>query len=216
MYKGFIFDFDGLLIDTETPEFIAWQEVYSDYGYVFPDDLWYKTIGSNQDAFEPVQHLLSLKSNEVTGENIRQQHQQKFQKRLEDALPLEGVIDLLRFANSHAIKCAVASSANKKWVTSHLQKTNLLTYFAVICTQEDVKRVKPSPDLYLLAMQNLCIHPSEAVAFEDSPNGVTAAKAAGLYCVAVPNPTTRILSFHHADEVLPTLCEFIDNLKFNH
>lgn len=68
-------------------------------------------------------------------------------------------------------------------------------------------RVKPFPDVYQAILTDLRLFPEEAIAFEDSPNGIQSAKAAGLYCVAVPNPITRLLNFSQADWVLPSLSD---------
>ena len=70
---------------------------------------------------------------------------------------------------------------------------------------DDVQITKPDPDLFLSVVECLGVSAQQAIAFEDSPHGVTAAKQAGLYCVAVPNPVTRQLSLAHADLVLESL-----------
>jgi HAD superfamily hydrolase (TIGR01509 family) len=211
IYKGFIFDFDGLIIDTETPEFIAWQEIYAEHGYEFPADLWQLTIGSNQDAFDPVQYLINLSNTELSQE-IKQHHKTVFFSKLEGSTPLPGVVDLLKYAELRQIKCAIASSATRNWIDLHLKRTNLLSYFLSICTQEDVSRVKPFPDLYQLATSRLNLNHSEVIAFEDSPNGVSSAKSAGIACIAVPNSTTRNLPFPNPDKIIQSLQDYVELL----
>ena len=98
--------------------------------------------------------------------------------------------------------CAVASSSSLGWVEGHLVRLGLREHFTGIRCRDHVKRTKPDPDVYLAALEHLGLRPSEAIAIEDSPHGVSAAKAAGLVCVAVPNEVTRPLDFSHADLVI--------------
>lgn len=93
----------------------------------------------------------------------------------------------------------MASSSSRSWVAGHLERLGLLERFALLRCSEDVARHKPFPDLYLSALQHLGVEPDQAIAFEDSPNGVRAARAAGVFCVAIPNPVTAQLESKHAN-----------------
>jgi putative hydrolase of the HAD superfamily len=106
------------------------------------------------------------------------------------------------------IKLAISSSSNLAWVKGHLSRLNLLEYFDEICTCEDVNRVKPLPDLYLLALLKLGILPDEAIVFEDSPNGAIAANSAGIFCIVIPNPISRNLDISMADMIISNLEHF--------
>ncbi|MFQ5415617.1 MAG: HAD-IA family hydrolase [Myxococcota bacterium] len=119
--------------------------------------------------------------------------------------PMPGIPACLRAARRHRLGVAVASSSPRSWVAGHLERIDLRSFFDAISAEEDVRRVKPAPDLYLHATAALGVLPGAAVAIEDSPNGVEAAKAAGLVCTAVPGPMTRHLRFDAADVVLDTL-----------
>jgi len=99
----------------------------------------------------------------------------------------------------------VASSSTTQWVHGHLRRLNLIHHFQTLCTREDVAEVKPDPELYALAVSRLGVEPHEAVALEDSPNGIASAKAAGLFCVAIPNPLTAGMSLSAADIRVPSL-----------
>ena len=92
-------------------------------------------------------------------------------------------------------------------MTGHLETFGLLDRFRLIRCRDDVVHAKPAPDLYLSALEGLGVSASEAIAIEDSPNGSVAAKAAGLYVVAVPNGVTRQLQFERADLVLTSLAD---------
>jgi len=93
-------------------------------------------------------------------------------------------------------------------VNRNLDKFGLREHFDVVCTRDDVSTVKPDPALYLLALEKLDVGAGEAIAFEDSPNGILAAKRAGIFCIAVPNPLTERLSLDQADRRLKSLEEF--------
>ena len=120
--------------------------------------------------------------------------------RLVDQLPLQpGVARYIADAQAMGLKLAVASSSSRQWVAGHLERLGVMDRFDAVLTRDDVTRTKPEPDLYRAALTGLGLSPGEAIALEDSPNGVTAAKRTGLYCVAVPNPMTRDLPLDHAD-----------------
>jgi HAD superfamily hydrolase (TIGR01509 family) len=120
---------------------------------------------------------------------------------------LPGIREAIEEATRLRLKLAVASSSSRAWVTGMLNQVGLVPYFDCIYTSDDVSRIKPDPELFRAAVNGLGIQPHEALAFEDSPNGVTSAKAAGLFCVAIPNTITSTLSLDHADLILPSLAE---------
>ena len=129
---------------------------------------------------------------------------------------LPGVTDLLDEALSHGVPCAVASSSESSWVCGYLDRFEIADRFAAVVTRDMVPRPKPAPDLYVEACRRLGAKTDECVALEDSVNGVTAARAAGLYCVAVPNPVTTRFALDRAHYIAPSLSEVrletIDNL----
>jgi beta-phosphoglucomutase-like phosphatase (HAD superfamily) len=120
---------------------------------------------------------------------------------------MPGVVEYLDKAVEIGLKIGLASSSDRAWVVNHLTELDLIHYFDVVCTLEDVKLVKPDPDLYQKAVAGLDLLPDQVVAFEDAPNGILAAKRAGLYCVAVPNSVTRSLDLSGADLILDSFCE---------
>lgn len=118
---------------------------------------------------------------------------------------MPGVRELIEEATTRGVRLAIASSSERAWVVDHLAGIGLLECFEVIACAEDVAATKPAPDLYEKALRSLGVSPDRAIAFEDSVYGVAAAKAAGLFCVAVPNRVTRHLPFSNADLVAETL-----------
>jgi HAD superfamily hydrolase (TIGR01509 family) len=117
------------------------------------------------------------------------------------------VLQYIADAKRLGLKLAVASSSDRAWVERHLERLGLLKEFDCIKCAEDVEQVKPNPDLYLAVLDELGLRALEAIALEDSPKGITSAKAAGVFCVAVPNALTRQLATDHADLRLDSLAE---------
>jgi HAD superfamily hydrolase (TIGR01509 family) len=208
MIQALIFDFDGLILDTETPEVKIWQDLYARHGQEFPLDEWVRTVvGSTVANLDPVGKLAQL-----TGLPLDQQalHEQAWRTRLEwqaSLQPLPGVADYLDSARRLGLRLAVASSSPHDWVDGYLRRLEFFDLFDAIICREDAPRIKPAPDLFLAALTALHVRAGQALAFEDSPNGVRAAQAAGLRVVGVPNPVTARLGPLPADLNLASLAD---------
>ena len=197
--KALIFDFDGLILDTETPEVDVWSEIYSEHGFDMPFDLWAETIGGyGISTFNAAAHLNQLAGHSLDVEALHIRYQAESKKRIAANPIREGVLDYLTTARHLNISCAVASSSTHQWVDTHLARLGLIQHFEKVICSEDVApgRTKPNPDLFLKALDQLQVHASEAIVFEDSPNGVTAANRAGIFVVAIPNPLTSRLPMY--------------------
>jgi HAD superfamily hydrolase (TIGR01509 family) len=193
LIKALIFDFDGLIVDTEMPALQAWQQVYEEHGHTIDHNNWVEYfLGS---AFDPLRHLHEL-CGEGFAPEIANARRDLIKTELCNAKPLlPGVTQWLNAAERLSLRLAVASSSRRPWVSHHLERCGILGRFEVICTREDVKDVKPAPDLFLLAAQQLGVEPHEALVLEDSPNGLRAAQAAGMQCIVVANTLTVKLEF---------------------
>jgi HAD superfamily hydrolase (TIGR01509 family) len=208
--KALIFDFDGLILDTETPDVRAWENIYAEYGIPFPIESWGQIIGGmGASDFDAAVHLQSLVTDplDLAGLQTRQNH---LSHSLVDQQPvLPGVMDYLNDAKHLGLKLAIASSSRHAWVDSHARRLGVLDYFDHVICADDVGpgRTKPNPDLYLLALERLRVRKGEAIVFEDSPNGVRAAKSAGIFVVAVPNPVTSLLAIENANLTLRSLAD---------
>jgi HAD superfamily hydrolase (TIGR01509 family) len=207
LIRGIIFDFDGLILDTESTVYQSWREFYQQYGQELPFEEWGQVIGrSSNEHFDPLARLEALLGQELD----RAAGEQRLQRELELVMLqpiLPGVLDYLNAARRLGLKLAVASSSDIEWVGWHLDRLDLRRYFNVVHTSDDVTQTKPHPELFQLALASLGLAATEAIVLEDSSNGVTAAKQAGIFCVAVPNALTRQLPLDHADLRLNSLAE---------
>jgi HAD superfamily hydrolase (TIGR01509 family) len=204
MIKALIFDFDGLILDTEVPEYESWLDLYQSYGCILPLEKWLECIGT-ADAFNPYEELEMRLGKPIDRAAVRLQRRVRFAELMADQTILPGVQDYIATAKQLGLKLAVASSSPRDWVVGHLSRFGLDSQFDAICCGDEVKFTKPDPALYLAALQKLEVQAHEAIAFEDSPNGILAAKRAGLFCVAVPNALTRQLSLSLADFEMSSL-----------
>lgn len=210
--QGIIFDFDGLIIDSETPIFQAWQKLYQVYGQSLKMEDWVDVIGKSPEDHDPLQALLDSAGDEIDEANARQRVSRWERANVEGQEPLPGVEEVIAAARLADLKLGIASSSSTRWVHAHLRRLGLYDYFDVICCADHVEQAKPHPALYRMAVEKLALEPEQVIVLEDSPNGVLAAKRAGLYCVAVPNRMTRGLSFQHGEHQPDMMLESLTDL----
>jgi HAD superfamily hydrolase (TIGR01509 family) len=203
--KALVFDFDGLIVETEEPIFRAWQRIYREHGQELPLELWVTIIGTASGPFDPIRHL-----EERVGRPLDRQRFDQLERRYyEEATAMQrlmpGVAEYLQDARRLRLGVGIASSSRRAWVVGHLQRFAIADAFDVIVCREDVTQTKPDPQLYLEAVERLRVMPGEALALEDSTNGIAAARAAGLHCVAVPTVMTAGLDLSRADLTIASL-----------
>lgn len=206
MIKGIIFDFDGLILDTESHQFELFQQLFEEHNVELPFERWLACIGTKTD-FSLFSYLTEQSIDEISEQQLRSDFHQQFVSGLAELEAREGVIEYLKEAKELGLSIGLASSSDKEWVRGHLSNLGLLDYFDCILTSDDVEYVKPSPELYIKAVNCLGLKPDECIAFEDSVNGMTAAKAAGLTCFIVPNFVTSHMTFNGMDGRLNSMIE---------
>jgi len=207
MIRALIFDFDGLILDTELPDFLSWQETFREYGGYLSLSAWATCIGTSEDAFDPLDFLEAQLGQPVDREAIRSKREQRKTELVEKQLILPGVERYVTDAKRLGLKLGLASTSSRDWVTGHLSRLGLTEHFDCIKCANDVRHVKPDPELYHAVLDALDVRADEAIALEDSPNGILAAKRAGIFCVAVPNSLTQHLSLDQADLRLDSLAD---------
>jgi HAD superfamily hydrolase (TIGR01509 family) len=206
LIRALVFDFDGLILDTEEPVYRSWLEVYQAHGEELPFERWVQIVGSTTAGFHPQHHLEERLGRSLPKEVLDRRIGRRTEMILaQEVLP--GVVRYLEEARTMGLKLGVASSSTSDWVRGHLARLGILERFDCMRCRDDVPNAKPEPDLYLAVLECLGVRASEAIAIEDSPNGVLAAKRAGLRCVAIPNSITARLDLGQADLLLGSLAE---------
>ena len=203
--QALVFDFDGVVIDTEAPDFVTWRRVFEDHGVSLDRELWETFIGSGLGSFDVYSHLEEIVGRAIDLDGVRTARRARYLGVVEANPVLPGVADLISGARALGLKLGVASSSRRDWVEGHLDRRELLGYFDAVRCRDDVSAAKPDPELFTSAVTALGVAPEDAIAIEDSANGVTAAKRAGMFCVVVPNAMTISMRLDHADLRLDSL-----------
>lgn len=205
--RAFLFDFDGLILDTETASRAGWRWLYEQHGQALPDDLWIQVVGTH-GAWEIWGHLEGLVDAPLDRDAWNARRYEHELSLLEAEKLRPGILDYLAYAGAHGIKRAIVSSASRRWIDMHLERLEQAVGWDTIITAErDASRAKPNPTMYLEALDVLGVSAADAVVFEDSRNGVAAGKAAGIFVVGVPNAVTRDFGLEEADLVVDSLAD---------
>ncbi|HRE47972.1 MAG TPA: HAD family phosphatase [Aggregatilineales bacterium] len=212
--RAVVFDLDGTIIDTETPDYEAWREVYQRHGLDVSLDLWkqrvgFATIDGVSDVFDPQRHLERLTGKPLTAHEREAQHVRYLA--LCAAQPiLPGVRELIEAVAARGIPLGLASNSDRPWVEHWLTHVRLRSYFTCVYTRDDVSKPKPAPDMYEAVVACLGLPAESCLAIEDSPTGMRSALSAGLRVVAVPGPLTIqlarptvALTLTRLDEITP-------------
>lgn len=207
--KALLFDFDGLLLDTETPDYEVWCSIYREHGFELPREKWGSIIGTSMAFFDAAEHLSLLTERRLDSASLRDRHSLESHAMTFMQPVMPGVLDYLHEAKRLGLKMAIASSSSHSWVDTHAKRLGIFDYFDNVITSDEVgiNRTKPHPDLFLLALDRFKVRANEAIVFEDSPNGVRAAQAAGIFVVAVPNSVTSLLTIENANLTLNSLAD---------
>jgi HAD superfamily hydrolase (TIGR01509 family) len=206
--RALIFDFDGLILDTEVAIFDAWRELYQSHGFTLTIETWAQCVGSDFGHYDPQVELEQFVGRTLDWQPLIDQRRKRVNDILTGKEPMPGVRDRLREAQDHGIVCAVASSSSHHWVDGWLAKLGLSSYFSHTTCLEDTGKAKPDPSLFLHAAAALKSDPAETIVLEDSLNGLRAAHAAGMRCIVVPCEVTKHLSFDGAWRHYQSMEEF--------
>jgi len=206
MISAVIFDFDGTIIDTEWSEFTTVQDEFRSHGHEYELETFLEGVG-RADGRHWADVLQELTGPRADIEEIKERRKRAHRELIETTDLRPGVVHLMERAEQKRKALAVASSSPISWVERHLADRGLVDRFDVIATRDLVERAKPWPDVFLVAAEELAVDPAACLVIEDSHHGVAAAKAAGMVCVAVPNPVTIGSDFSAADIVLDSLTD---------
>jgi HAD superfamily hydrolase (TIGR01509 family) len=203
MIRALIFDFDGLIVDTETPLIDAYAEVHAAHGVAFDRGAFIRSVGHADYAFDPW-HGFSPHADRAALEFQRR-------ARKDDAMLrqpiLPGIVALLDAARERDLRVGLASNSSHDWCEGHLRRLNLHDRFHFFGCRGDTPSPKPEPDIYKHVLNHFGLRGQEGIAFEDSHTGTLAAKRANLWVVGVPNASTAHHDFSNAHLKLNSLAE---------
>jgi HAD superfamily hydrolase (TIGR01509 family) len=209
---GILFDFDGLILDTETPIFRAWQEMFRSYGQELLLNEWAEILGKSLDVVGPAEIFVENIPDVNERKKVLKEVSNRELELVNEQMPLPGAVELIQKSKQHGLKLGIVSSSDEEWIHTHLDRLGLDLYFDHTSCADEVELAKPDPALYHLGLKKMELRPEKIIVLEDSPNGVLAAKRAGLYCVAVPNELTKQLPYYQnggtPDMILETLLDF--------
>ena len=197
--RAVIFDFDGLIVDTESTGYHTWREIFAEHGHELPVELYAQVVGTDfNTSYDPRRDLEERTGRAFDWEAVEVQRKTRERDLRKHLQLLPGVADRLQEADALGLRIAIASSSPRTWIDSWMDQLGLHDHFHHISTVDDTGKVKPDPSLFLHAAEKLGVSTEEAVIFEDSLNGLRAALAAGIRCVVAPGPMTRHLDFEGA------------------
>jgi HAD superfamily hydrolase (TIGR01509 family) len=199
-FDAIIFDHDGTLVDTESPDFEACQILCAEQGIELPLEYWAKTVVGHMNGYDVMYEEL-LRPSGMSRDQMRWRLDQLWAETQKKTSLMPGVLVLLNELKRHGYRLAVATASDRQWTDRWLSHFNLLPYFEVIATGDEVPNNKPAPDVYLHAATQLGVEPGRCLVFEDSVAGIQAAGAAGMIVVAVPSHVTQTLDFKGAHAI---------------
>ena len=206
-FSAVLFDFDGVLVDTEWAIYQSWKRVFEAHRHPLPLEIYTRCIGSDFATWSPKSHLEELTGLAFDWHDLDVRRQEEIMADLTHEGPMHGVADLLGDLTATRMPMAVVSSSSHRWVDGWLEKLGLAGHFHTTVCRGDAPQIKPAPDLFLEAAERLRVKPADCLVIEDSLNGVKSAKAAGMSVWVVPNRVTECLDFSFADRVLRSLAE---------
>ena len=200
--RALLFDFDGLIVDTEWPIYQAWCRTFRDHGHPLPLETFNQCIGTDFETWSPKTYLEELTGTPIEWDPLDEARQSSIEKDLEGAPAMPGIPEAISASSNRGLKLGVVSSSSHRWVDGWLKKIGLSEQIDLSVCRGDAPRIKPAPDLYLEAASQLELDPADCLVIEDSVNGIRAARAAGMPNVAIPNRVTACCDFSLADHVL--------------
>ena len=202
-----LFDFDGVLVDTELAIYQAWRRTFEAHGHDLPLAMYTRCIGSDFATWSPKTHLEELTGRGFDWHDLDARRQQEIRRDLTGEGPMPGAVALLGKLTAAGVPLAVVSSSSHHWVDGWLAKLGLARHFKEVVCRGDAPQIKPAPDLFLEAARRLAVAPAACLVIEDSRNGMAAAHAAGMPVWVVPNRVTAGLDFAVAERVFGSLDE---------
>ncbi len=210
--KAVVFDFDGLMIESESIAYKVWCEVLGQYGKNFTEEIYQNVIG--RGPLESVEYLIEVLDLPLAPQDyIETYWSERTERVCRDVVPAPGLLDLMQFLADRGLVLGVASNSRSRYVIEVLEVVGLAEYFGCVRCREDVIHGKPAADVYLAAAACLEVNPKRCLALEDSPIGLHAALTAGMRCIVVPNEALKSEDFSGAEGRFGSLSEVLATLS---
>ena len=211
--RGIIFDFDGVLVDTEWAIYQSWVHLYAREGQEISIATYSPCLGAGYSHWDPAAHLEKLTGKTYDWEKETPARQAMLEADLERMGLMDGAAELLDWCAEQGIPVTVASSSSRRWVQGWLEKLSIYSRFAGVFTRTDGYAVKPNPALFEAAQQCMELRKDDCLIIEDSENGTIAAQNAAIPCVAIPNRMTENSDFSRAAYRCASLRELLAQLQ---
>jgi putative hydrolase of the HAD superfamily len=211
--QAVIFDMDGLIIDTEWPDYQSWQELYAEHGHDLPMTEWIPFVGLWGPPLSLAQRLCELIGDGVDQEALHQRQRVRCRELVRQSMtPMRGFVELMEWLTVHDLRRGLASTSSRDWVDRVVDGLAVRHHFHALVAGDEVAVRKPAPDVYLRAAERLSVPPQACLALEDSAPGVASARAAGMRCIAVPNRITSYQDLSAAHRQVAHLGEITPDL----
>ena len=211
--RGIIFDFDGVLVDTEWAIYQSWVHLYAREGQEISIATYSPCLGAGYSHWDPAKHLENLTGKSYDWEKETPARQAMLEADLERMGLMDGAAELLDWCAEQGVPVTVASSSSRRWVQGWLEKLGIYSRFAGVFTRTDGYAVKPNPALFEAAQQCMGLRKDDCLIIEDSENGTIAAQNAAIPCVAIPNRMTESSDFSRAAYRCASLRELLAQLQ---
>lgn len=202
-FKAVIFDMDGVIIDSEPIHSRVKMDTFAHFGLPFDEaDLIHYMGRTSQAIF--AETLAKYGRKDVTPAEMAAYKHDHYLEVLESGAiePVAGSVEFIRELHERHIPIALATSSNVRAMNAVLDNFGIRTYFDSILSGGELPESKPHPAIYLISAQRLGMKPAECAVIEDTTNGIRAAKAAGMFCVAYRNPHSGSQDLSQADEIV--------------
>ncbi len=214
--RGLIFDFDGVLVDTEWAIYQSWVRLYAREGQQIAIDTYAPCLGAGYSHWDPAAHLEGLTGKHYDWEKETPVRQAQIESDLAQMGLMPGAMDLLDWCAEKGIALTVASSSSRRWVQGWLERLGIYDRFVGTFCRTDGYAVKPAPSLFLAAQTCLGLPAENCLVIEDSENGTISACNAGIPCVAIPNRMTQGTNLSRATYREENLIALLARLKEAH
>lgn len=203
MIRALIFDFDGVIIDTESTIIAAYGDVYAKHGVAFDAERFIHSVGHGDYAFDPWHAFGKTADREALELTRREVNRER--DLLLTLLP--GVLAMLDAGKARSLRIGLASNSTRTHCERHLGRLGLLDRFDFLSCRGEAPLPKPAPDLYKRVLEHFGLRGHEAIAFEDSHTGSLAARRANIWTVAIANRSTAHHDFAHASFRVKSLAD---------